>query len=235
MGIVVIHGAGPGSGKPNVLARQWQDALVSGLRAAGLSNAEEQDIRFAYYGDLGRDGRAAANAGPTDLQLAVAHEVLTNGGVDERPKPDRFADLVTRLNNNIGADKGVLTRFLVDVDAYFGNPDIRARTVEAARSACLESSGPTVLLGHGLGSVIAYELLTTDEAEALHVVSLLTFGSPLGMQAFEGRWNGPIRERLSLPAFAAGSTSQPSSTSRPEKANSRSCIGPMTGALSRAS
>ena len=86
MGIVVIHGAGPGSGKPNVLARQWQDALVSGLRAAGLSNAEEQDIRFAYYGDLGRDGRAAANAGPTDLQLAVAHEVLANGGVDERPE-----------------------------------------------------------------------------------------------------------------------------------------------------
>ena len=193
MGIVVIHGAGPGSGKPNVVARQWQDALVSGLRAAGLPNAEEQDIRFASYGDLGRDGRAAANAGPTDLQLAVADELGVAGGEDERPKPDRFADLVTRLKDDIGADKGLLTRFLVDVDAYFGNPDIRARAVEIARRACLESTGPTVLLGHGLGGVIAYDLLATDESEALNVESLLTFGSPLGLPSIRKQveWTHP--------------------------------------------
>ena len=39
MGIVVMHGAGPGSGKPNSMARQWHDAFVSGLEAAGLTNA----------------------------------------------------------------------------------------------------------------------------------------------------------------------------------------------------
>ena len=193
MGIVVIHGAGPGSGKPNVVARQWQEALVSGLRAAGLPNAEAQDIRFASYGDLGRDGRAAANAGPTDLQLAVADELGAPGGEDERPKPDRLADLVTRLKDDIGADKGVLTRFLVDVDAYFGNPDIRARAVEIARSACLESTGPTVLLGHGLGGVIAYDLLATEGSEALNVESLLTFGSPLGLPSIRKQveWTHP--------------------------------------------
>jgi CHAT domain len=193
MGIVVIHGAGPGSGKPNVVARQWHDALVSGLRAAGLTNSEEQDIRLAFFGDLGRDGPPAANARPTDLQLAIAHEVLANGGVDERMEWERLADLVIRLHDVVGADEHLLTRFLADVDAYFGNPDVRERALEAARSACLESPGPTVLLGHGIGAVVAYDLLATDESEALHVESLLTFGSPLGMSSIRKRveWTHP--------------------------------------------
>ena len=193
MGIVVMHGAGRGSGKPNVAAQQLHDALVSGLRAAGLTNAEEQDVRLAFYGELGREGQSADNARPTDLQLAIAHEVLANGGVDEQAGVGRLADLVTRLHEVAGADKHVLTRFLIDVDAYFGSPDVRERALEAARSACLESSGPTVLLGHGLGSVIAYDLLTTDESEALHVESLLTFGSPLGLPSIRKQveWTHP--------------------------------------------
>ena len=164
MGIVVMHGAGPGSGKPNVVAQQWHDALVSGLKAAGLTNAEKQDIRLAFYGDLGRGGRPAANARPTDLQLAIAHDVLANGGVDEQPGWDRLADLVARLHEDVGADKTLLTQFLVDVDAYFGNPDVRERALEAAGSACRESSGPTVLLGHDMGGIIAYDLLATEES-----------------------------------------------------------------------
>ena len=181
MGIVVLHGAGPGSGKPNVVGQQWHDALVTGLQAAGLTNAEEQDIRLAFYGDLGRDRRASAKAPPTDLQVAIAHEVLANGRVDEQPEWDRLADLVARLHDDIGADKALLTRFLVDVDAYFGNPDVRERALEAARSACLESPGPTVLLGHAMGGIVAYDLLATEESEALGVESLLTYGSPLGI------------------------------------------------------
>ncbi len=181
MGIVVLHGAGPGSGKPSVVGQQWHDALVTGLQAAGLTNAEEQDIRLAFYGDLGRDGRASAKAPPTDLQLAIAHEVLANGRVDEQPEWDRLADLVARLHDDIGADKALLTRFLVDVDAYFGNPDVREGALEAARSACLQSPGPTVLLGHAMGGIVAYDLLATEESEALGVESLLTYGSPLGI------------------------------------------------------
>ena len=181
MGIVVLHGAGPGSGKPSVVGQQWHDALVTGLQAAGLTNADEQDIRLAFYGDLRRDGRASAKAPPTDLQLAIAHEVLANGRVDEQPEWDRLADLVARLHDDIGADKALLTRFLVDVDAYFGNPDVREGALEAARSACLESPGPTVLLGHAMGGIVAYDLLATEESEALGVESLLTYGSPLGI------------------------------------------------------
>ena len=193
MGIVVMHGAGPGSGKPNVVAQQWHDALVSGLKAAGLTNAEEQDIRLAFYGDLGRGGRPAANARPTDLQLAIAHDVLANGGVDEQPEWDRLADLVARLHEDVGADKTLLTRFLVDVDAYFGNPDVRERALEAAGSACRESSGPTVLLGHDMGGIIAYDLLATEESEALGVESLLTYGSPLGIPSIRKQveWTHP--------------------------------------------
>jgi hypothetical protein len=193
MGIVVMHGPGPGSEKPSAVAKQWHDAFVSGLRAAGLANADEDDARLAFYGDLGRGGRTAANGRPTDLQLAIANDVLAPGREGEPVAWNRLADLVARLHDDVGVDKRLLTRFLVDVDAYFGDPDVRERALEAVRSACLASSGPTVLLGHDMGSIIAYDLLATDESEALGVEALLTFGSPLGMPCIRKQveWTHP--------------------------------------------
>jgi hypothetical protein len=193
MGIVVMHGPGPGSEKPSAVAQQWHDALVSGLRAAGPTNADEHDARLAFYGDLGRGGRTAANGRPSDLQLAIANDVLAPGREDEPVAWNRLADLVARLHDDVGADKRLLTRFLVDVDAYFGDPDVRERALEAVRSVCLASSAPTVLLGHDMGSIIAYDLLATDESETLGVEALLTFGSPLGMPCIRKQveWTHP--------------------------------------------
>ena len=57
--------------------------------------------------------------------------------------------------------------------------DIRARALDALRSGA-RHTGPHVLVGHSLGSVIAYDALTgVDGAPA--VDALITIGSPLGI------------------------------------------------------
>ena len=78
------------------------------------------------------------------------------------------------------------------MDAYFGNPDIRARAVEVARSACLKLSASTAA-ATARGGVIANDPLATDESEALNVESLLTFGSPLGLPSIRKQveWTHP--------------------------------------------
>ena len=69
-----------------------------------------------------------------------------------------------------------------DLDAYFGDPEIRERGLNAVRAALAGAPGPVLLLGHGMSSVIAYDLLATDGADKLGVEALLTFGSPLAVQ-----------------------------------------------------
>ncbi|MDQ4093459.1 MAG: lipase family protein [Actinomycetota bacterium] len=57
--------------------------------------------------------------------------------------------------------------------------DVRLRGLEALREGA-QRPGPHVVIGHSLGSVIAYDLLTDVEA-APRVDALLTVGSPLGI------------------------------------------------------
>jgi len=69
-----------------------------------------------------------------------------------------------------------------DLETYFGDPDIRERALDAVRTAVAGAGSPVLLVGHGMGSVIAYDLLATDGAETLGVEALLTLGSPLAVQ-----------------------------------------------------
>ena len=57
--------------------------------------------------------------------------------------------------------------------------DIRARVLDVLRIGA-DQRGPHILVGHSLGSVIAYDVLTAD-LDAPPVDGLLTLGSPLGL------------------------------------------------------
>jgi hypothetical protein len=57
--------------------------------------------------------------------------------------------------------------------------DVRARVLDALRAGA-ERPGPHILVGHSLGSVIAYDVLTADLG-APPVDGFLTLGSPLGL------------------------------------------------------
>jgi hypothetical protein len=78
--------------------------------------------------------------------------------------------------------------FLVQVRRYLGEERVRKFAQDAVRE---QITGDTrVLVGHSLGSVVAYEVLCSDPD--LPVRTLVTLGSPLGVRAVRSRLQPPV-------------------------------------------
>jgi CHAT domain/PGAP1-like protein len=206
MRIVVTHGRGQAFEIPTTMQREWGEALRFGLASAGLSAGSSPEIEFAFYGDIWRPDRRAArdddergepgsasvgddergvatalDEPPSDLQAGIANEILPPGDDEERLDWDRLAAIVRRIDEVFGVGEILLTHFMKDLDEYFGRPDIREQAIAAVRDVCRRSPEPILLMGHSMGSIVAYDLLATDGASPLAVEGLVTFGSPLGM------------------------------------------------------
>ena len=217
MRIVVTHGRDQAYQIAGSLERLWADALRDGLRAVGHPDPAGQTIEFAFYGDIWRpDRRSLAEDGerggrdddgdrggvgedasgaddeslerkPTDLQIELAAELLPPDPDGERLDWNRLASLISDLDRVIGVGKPLLTWFLKDLDEYFRDEAIRVRVLAAVREALEASAEPALLLGHSMGSIVGYDLLASENVEALGVRGLVTFGSPLGMASLHAR------------------------------------------------
>jgi CHAT domain len=124
---------------------------------------------------------------PTDLEIELAGELLPPDPDRERLDWNRLAGLISDLDGVLGVGKPLLAWFLKDLDEYFRDDEIRQRVLTTMRSALQATPEPKLLLGHSMGSIVAYDLLATDGAAALGVRDLITFGSPLGMASLHAR------------------------------------------------
>lgn len=77
--------------------------------------------------------------------------------------------------------------FTRDVYCYLTNPGVQRRLHRGIREA-FEPGVPTVVVGHSLGSVVAYNLLRSEGARhGWQVPLFLTVGSPLGIRTIRRR------------------------------------------------
>ncbi|MFO0518857.1 MAG: S8 family serine peptidase [bacterium] len=88
--------------------------------------------------------------------------------------------------------------FLPDVHAYLFDEERREDMLDALGDRLRGGGEPFVVIGHSLGSVIAYDLLRRFRQEECNVALFLTIGSPLGMQ--EIRDHLKVGGRLAVPA-----------------------------------
>jgi hypothetical protein len=215
--IVLVHGIGQQySGEESVLA-EWLPALRDGLkRAAAEAQADRGEVAAAFYGDLFRPpGRplgagdplyTAADVAPgleEDLLLAWwAEAAVTDPGVvapDARTLARTPASVQAGLRALSGSRffAGLAARVMIadlkQVARYFSEPGLRA----SARSRVSALIGPetAVVVGHSLGSVVAYEALCSLPRHGVR--ALVTVGSPLGIRAL-------ITDRLEPPPAAGG-------------------------------
>ncbi len=184
------------------------DAVNKHLAYYGDLNAEILNARGKSY-DVGLDIGDRRNA----LNVLKAVELRKHFGIrqyDQLPGksavPEFVADVVAPVLGSIGLSVPLLGKVAPDFAAYFDTKqDFAARAREQVRTSLCEllDSGERILLiAHGTGSVIAYDVLWElshdNELKARYgdnkIELWMTLGSPLGDSAIQRHLHGAKEE-----------------------------------------
>lgn len=217
--ILVVHGR---DFKPDAVS--LLDLVRAALRAGverdypdRLPSFDVAEVRLAYYGDL-TNALLESRGKHHDPALDLADRQAALAGLREIPErkrfgyrqydvlpgksaiPEFFADIGAPVLGAIGLTLPVLARITADFHEYLARSSsyagqVRARVRDALTSR-LDAGHRVLLIAHGTGSVITYDVLwqlSRDERFASRyaqhkIEALVTLGSPLG--------NASIRKRL---------------------------------------
>lgn len=216
--IIAVHGIGQQRLGRNTLRALWLPALQDGLERAGQKPILQGNFTCAFYGDLFRPPGTKALGDPpweaSDLDpewegLLLHLMVVGNGGSassqDEVTKtllraPTSLQSLVVRalhLPFFAALSERLLVFDLKQVRAYMRDDHVHAAVQDRVSSEVTQDT--TVLIGHSLGSIVAYEALCAHPEWPVR--SLITLGSPLGIPnlIFDRLSPPPIRGKGLVP------------------------------------
>ena len=233
--VVGVHGVGQQREAENTLHMAWAPALCGGVGLAG-GRLAETEVRCAFYGGLFRPpGRHLAGGDPLiraedldqfeqDLLAAWWGEAARTDAVVVSPDARTLAGRTPRgVQGALRALSGsrfftalgerALLGDLRQVRDYFHQPGVRREARQQVAGAVGEDT--RVLVGHSLGSVVAYEALCANPEWPVRM--LVTLGSPLGIPSLifdrlepaplpaaqagpgpRGRWPGPGRSWVNV-------------------------------------
>lgn len=214
--VVAVHGVGKQTLGEDSLLKDWYPALCDGMRRAGGAAPTREAVAMGFYGDLFRpSGSTLAIGDPRytaeDVQEGLEEDLLLSwwqaaAAVDERVV-DPEANTLTRTPRSVQAALRALGSC-----GFFADLALRALvfdlkqvshylTDEALRQAAIDrvtariEPDTRVVVGHSLGSVVAYQALCALPGH--RVRALVTLGSPLGvpmvyrrMRPEPGGWPG---------------------------------------------
>lgn len=213
--IVGVHGILNDFLGEESLANAWGPALRDGLRRAACPDADGVDVRVVFYGELFRPkGKKALlprvdleslDATESELLAALAAPLIgdeieiqkarTPKTVQRLLKILMHSEFFARLAGAQG--ERALLFGLREVKLYLHDEAVRD---EAQRRVAAAIGADTrIVVGHSLGSVIAYEALCTGRFPQVH--TFVTIGSPLGMPriVFDALRPPPVAGRDVLP------------------------------------
>jgi hypothetical protein len=199
---VGVHGIGQEQVGRRQLADRWGPAFADGLELAAGGAVEVVDLDVAFYGDvfparvkphLSMKGDTGPESLLDDMAEDEAAELAAGlagefgvepADVDEPTKGYTRVPLVLQataraLQRRFGFAEAVLfLGALRQVRRYLREPVLKAEVDR--RVSALVGDGCRLLVGHSLGSVVAYEHLRqrTEAGPAVFV----TLGSPLGLR-----------------------------------------------------
>jgi hypothetical protein len=208
--LLFIHGRGQQGLDPAKLKSEWLEALNRGAATFGKKLADDVDVAFPFYGDiLDKYTRALEIPLTSDIQArgsGVDEEFLvfqaefaeavrkragiTDAQVDSEygndPSPRgplnwKWVQAILRsIDKNTPMNQKPLEIFTRDVFLYTTRAGVRDEIDNIVASKLTEE--PTVVVGHSLGTVVAYNVLRNDR-RSLDVPLLVTVGSPLGVRS----------------------------------------------------
>jgi hypothetical protein len=197
---------------PAELLSAWEGALTSAWKRAGLPTPE-YTLEMPFYGDeLNRlvvevrgslshiVARGTGAPSPfTPLEEQLIREMAFKAGVTEMDaRAELGAEVVAHgpanwewvqafgrlLERKVPALGGLSLSYVRQVDAYLTRQHIQTAVDDIVSPSLLK--GPTVVIAHSLGSIIAFRLLREAKEQAI-VPLLVTLGSPLGITAVKQR------------------------------------------------
>jgi hypothetical protein len=208
MKLVFVHGRDQQKKNPKELQATWLATLKEGLGSKALPASVK--VVFPYYGDelqafvdrfdapvgdeVSTRGGAIdpeyqafrsrliqefqARAGVSDREVAAEY----GGAVEKGPLNWRWVQAILRvLDRNLPAVGSLaIEEFTRDVYLYLKFDEVRDK-LNGIVAAALAPGERTVVVGHSLGSVVAYDTLR-KESRKLDVPLYLTVGSPLGVE-----------------------------------------------------
>jgi hypothetical protein len=203
--IVGIHGIGQQYSSRDELEKEWRPALRGGLRAAerqglarqGVADAmsDEDLLRVAFFGDFFRRLGELGHFPPyqfadltseevallTTLYEAVAVEPRlggdTTGALGPPPSVQVMAERLLRSPIFAGLVERTLVGNFKQVTQFLSNDAIKEDVLNLVNKEIDDST--RVLIGHSLGSVVAYEYLCQYQPPGIEL--FVTLGSPLGI------------------------------------------------------
>jgi hypothetical protein len=201
--ILIVHGIANQYVGEMELRAAWYPALCDGMLRAGHRDPPAEDECFCpFYGNLFRgEGHLSSEGGPPveDVEIASDDEAqlmeeIWRSAADsdpDVPSPEEYNDtllwaprIVERALNSLAkskylADYTPLKLFgdLKQVVLYLNDADKHEKTLGIVTAQI----GPEtrVVIGHSLGSVVAYEAVCAKPEE---IAALITVGSPLGIR-----------------------------------------------------
>jgi hypothetical protein len=198
--LILVHGRGQEFSVPVSVQRALEEALRWGLQRVGSEVYKDIPIRLAYYGDYWRPDSAAFEvmtpATPTELQRQVTEDML-NAASEPSYALERFElvdwsrlnRLATSVDRYLHLGDRVVQFFLEDVESYFANDRLRELAIDRVAEAVNEANDEIVLLGHSLGSVVAYDFVRNRPGGSIR--GFMTLGAPLGLPTMLRRIASP--------------------------------------------
>ena len=216
--VVGVHGIAQQYKGPHHLASTWLPSLQDGVHFAGGELAAG-DFAMAFYGNMFRQPRSARGAGlaaadlnddDTELlelcwreaaRIDPAVPAPADASMARTPRAVKRA--LSALSQSAffsGMGERTLVGVLKQVRLYFSDPHVRARALRSVEDAVTDDT--RVLIGHSLGSVVAYEALSAHPEWQVH--TLVTLGSPLGISkiVFDRLEPVPVDGRGAFPGSA---------------------------------
>ncbi len=188
--LVFVHGRAQERKDSVALKAEWLDALNEGLGKSGLSlPIEGADVRFPFYGDTlydmveGKSSDAAAEViirgpGADDDEQEFGSEVVERGPLAWGWLQGILRAVDRYVPYGSGTGIALVTH---DVYQYLKNSAIR-ESIEMGVASAITPGVDTVVVGHSLGSVVAYKLLRGEgHLRGWKVPLFVTVGSPLAV------------------------------------------------------
>jgi pimeloyl-ACP methyl ester carboxylesterase len=227
--LVMVHGRAQGGRSVEDVRAEWLGALEIGAKAAGIDVPSNVEFVFPFYGDRLDELVEAYNV-PTasnitakgdevqdeylQFQHDLAREMQLQLGISDAQVEAEYGDnqrekgplnwewvqaiLKSLERNSDGLAQSALEGFTRDVFLYLNRTAVR-NEVDRIVADALDNQ-PTVVVGHSLGSVVCYSVLS-DREQNYDVPNFVTIGSPLAIRTIRTRLT-PIRFPKSARAWS---------------------------------